>query len=157
MDSLPPQRRLRQREPLAGWKPERQQEQGLWASHSEILIPELDARQNATINVIDSIVHDAGGNSIVKSYYNGKINISGNSVVHTMQVTTMGTITVSGAAKLNATWQTNVYGNGMITVENGATFATAALHLTGEAYKDRDNTMQTARASPQLSLWTMLS
>ena len=64
---------------------------------AEILIPELDARQNATINVINSVVHDAGGNSIVKSYYNGAINISGTSVVYTMQVTTMGTITVSGA------------------------------------------------------------
>ena len=107
---------------------------------AEILIPELDARQKATINVVDSIVHDAGGNSIVKSYYNGAINISGKSVVHTMQVTTMGYITISDTAKLNATWQTNVYGNGMITVEETATFATAALHLTGQDYSGRDNT-----------------
>ncbi len=107
---------------------------------AEILIPELDARQNATINVVDSIVHDAGGNSIVKSYYNGAINISGTSVVHTMQVTTMGYITISDSAKLNATWQTNVYGNGMITVKDNATFSTAALHLTGQDYSGRDNT-----------------
>ncbi|MBR2041641.1 MAG: right-handed parallel beta-helix repeat-containing protein, partial [Oscillospiraceae bacterium] len=107
---------------------------------AEILIPELDARQNATINVVDSIVRDAGGNSIVKSYYNGAINISGTSVVYTMQVTTMGYITVSDTAELNATWQTNVYGNGMITVKGGATFATAALHLTGQDYSGRDNT-----------------
>ncbi len=106
---------------------------------AEILIPELDARQDATINVVDSIVRDAGGNSIVKSYYNGAINISGDSVVHTMQVTTMGYITISNTAKLNATWQTNVYGNGMITVEDTATFATAALHLTGKDYSGRDN------------------
>ena len=106
---------------------------------AEILIPELDARQSATINVVDSIVHDAGGDSIVKSYYNGAINISGTSKVYTMQVTTMGYITVSDAAELHATWQTNVYGNGMITVENTAKFNTAALHLTGQDYSDRDN------------------
>ena len=107
---------------------------------AEILIPELDARQNATINVINSIVHDAGGNSIVKSYYNGAINISGTSVVYAMQVTTMGYITVSDTATLTATWQTNVYGNGMITVKDSATFNTAALHLTGKEYSGRDNT-----------------
>ena len=105
-----------------------------------ILIPELDARQNATINVINSIVYDAGGDSIVKSYYNGAINISGNSVVYTMQVTTMGYITISDTAELHATWQTNVYGNGMIVVEDDATFKTAALHLTGKDYSGRDNT-----------------
>ena len=107
---------------------------------AEILIPELDARQNATINVIDSKVYDAGGNSIVKSYYNGAINISGTSEVYTMQVTTMGYITISDTAKLHATWQTNVYGNGLITVEDTAVFNTAALHLTGQDYSDRDNT-----------------
>ncbi|MBE6571322.1 MAG: hypothetical protein E7656_03610 [Ruminococcaceae bacterium] len=107
---------------------------------AEILIPELDARQNATINVIDSIVHDAGGNSIVKSYYNGAINISGTSTVYAMQVTTMGYITVSDTAKLIATWQTNVYGNGMITVEDTAEFNTAAMQLTGKDYSGRDNT-----------------
>ena len=107
---------------------------------AEILIPELDARQNATINVVNSIVEDCGGDSIVKSYYNGAINISGTSVVYTMQVTTMGYITVSDSAVLNATWQTNVYGNGLITVEGDATFATAALQLTGKDYSGRDNT-----------------
>lgn len=107
---------------------------------AEILIPELDARQNATINVIDSKVYDAGGDSIVKSYYNGAINISGTSEVYTMQVTTMGYITISDAAKLHATWQTNVYGNGLITVEDTAVFNTAALQLTGKDYSDRDNT-----------------
>ena len=105
-----------------------------------ILIPELDARQNATINVIDSKVYDAGGNSIAKSYYNGAINISGTSEVYMMQVTTMGYINISGTAKLHATWQTNVYGNGLITLNNGATFNTAALHLTGQDYNGRDNT-----------------
>ena len=107
---------------------------------AEILIPELDARQNATINVIDSKVYDAGGDSIVKSYYNGAINISGTSEVYTMQVTTMGYITISDAAKLHATWQTNVYGNGLITVEDNAVFNTAALQLTGKDYSGRDNT-----------------
>ncbi len=108
--------------------------------NAEILIPELDARQNATINVINSTVRDAGGDGIVKSYFNGAIHISGESVVHTMQVTTMGIITVSDSAALHATWQTNVYGNGMIVVENNATFNTAALHLTGQDYSGRDNT-----------------
>ena len=108
--------------------------------NAEILIPELDARQNATINVVDSIVHDAGGNGIVKSYYNGAINISGNSKVYTMQVTTMGYITISDTAELHATWQTNVYGNGMITVEDNAVFNTAGLTLSGQDYSGRDNT-----------------
>ena len=105
---------------------------------AHILIPELDARQNATINVIDSKVDDAGGNSIAKSYYNGTININENSTVYMMQVTTMGYINIEGT--LNATWQTNVYGNGMITMTNGATFNTAALQLTGKDYSGRDNT-----------------
>lgn len=103
-----------------------------------ILIPELDARQGAVINVLSSTVHDAGGNGIVKSYYNGAINIDEASTVYTMQVTTMGYINVAGT--LNATWQTNVYGNGIITVKDGATFNTAALHLTAQDYNNRDNT-----------------
>lgn len=105
---------------------------------AHILIPELDARQNATINVINSKVDDAGGNSIAKSYYNGTINIDETSTVYMMQVTTMGYINVKGT--LNATWQTNVYGNGMITVTDDATFNTAALHITGKDYSGRDNT-----------------
>ena len=107
---------------------------------AEVLIPELDARQNATINVIDSKVVGVGGDDIIKSYYNGAINIEGKSEVYTMQVTTMGYINIKGEAKLNATWQTNVYGNGMITMAEGATFNTAALHLTGKDYSGRDNT-----------------
>lgn len=106
---------------------------------AEILIPELDARQDAIITIDNSTVHDAGGNSIVKSYYNGAIKIVNGSTVHTMQTTTMGYITIDNAT-LNATWQTNVYGNGLITVTNGANFNTAALHLTGEDYSGRDNT-----------------
>ncbi len=106
--------------------------------NAEILIPELDARQSATINVINSTVRDAGGDGIVKSYYNGAINIDATSTVYTMQVTTMGYINVAGT--LNATWQTNVYGNGMITLAQGATFNTAGLNLTGEDYSGRDNT-----------------
>ena len=109
-------------------------------SNAEILIPELDARQNATINVIDSKVYDAGGNSIAKSYYNGAINISGTSEVYMMQVTTMGYINISGTAKLHATWQTNVYGNGLVTISGTSEFNTAALHLTAKDYENRDNT-----------------
>ena len=105
---------------------------------AEILIPELDARQNAVINIVKSTVYDAGGDGIVKSYYNGAINIDENSTVYTMQVTTMGYINVKGT--LNATWQTNVYGNGLINLAQGATFNTAALHLTGKDYSGRDNT-----------------
>ena len=106
--------------------------------NAEILIPELDARQNATINVINSTVYSAGGNGIVKSYYNGAINIDVTSTVYTMQVTTMGYITVAGT--LNATCQTNVYGNGLITLNKGAEFNTAALQLTAKDYNGRDNT-----------------
>ena len=106
--------------------------------NATILIPELDARQNATIKVVNSTVYDAGGNSIAKSYYNGAINIDATSTVYMMQVTTMGYINVAGT--LNATWQTNVYGNGIITVKDGATFNTAALHLTAQDYNNRDNT-----------------
>ena len=105
---------------------------------AEILIPELDARQDATINVINSTVRDAGGNGIVKSYYNGAINIDKTSTVYTMQVTTMGYINVAGT--LNATWQTNVYGNGLITLNEGATFNTAGFNLTAKDYSGRDNT-----------------
>ena len=105
---------------------------------AEILIPELDARQNAVINIVSSTVHDAGGNSIAKSYYNGTINIDENSTVYMMQITTMGYINVAGT--VNATWQTNVYGNGLINLAQGATFNTAALHLTGKDYSGRDNT-----------------
>ena len=108
--------------------------------NAQFQTPELDARQNATINVDNSTIVDAGGNSIVKSYYNGKINIINNSTVYAMQVTTMGYIYVAGSSTLNATWQTNVYGNGMITLSGGATFNTAALHLTAQDYNDRDNT-----------------
>ena len=105
---------------------------------AEILIPELDARENAVINIVNSTVHDAGGNSIAKSYYNGTINIDKNSTVYMMQITTMGYINVAGT--VNATWQTNVYGNGLINLAQGATFNTAALHLTGQDYSSRDNT-----------------
>ena len=107
---------------------------------AEFMTAELDARQNATINVVNSNINDAGGNSIIKSYYNGAINIAGTSEVYTMQVTTMGYITVSDTAKLNATWQTNVYGNGLVTVEDTAVLATGALNLTGKDYSGRDNT-----------------
>ena len=105
---------------------------------AEILIPELDARQNAVINIVNSTVHDAGGNSIAKSYYNGTINIDKTSTVYMMQITTMGYINVAGT--VNATWQTNVYGNGLITLNDGAKFNTAALQLTGQDYNGRDNT-----------------
>lgn len=101
---------------------------------------ELDARQNATINVVNSTVYSAGGDPIVKSYYNGAINISGTSKVYTHQLTTMGYITISDTAEIHVTWQTNVYGNGMLTVEDTAVFDTAALHLTGKDYSGRDNT-----------------
>lgn len=107
-----------------------------------LAMAELDARQNATINVIDSEIVGASSNDIVKSYYNGAINISGDSKVYTMQVTTTAYITIKDSAELIATWQTNVYGNGLITVEKGAVFTTAALNLTGKVYDEgkRDNT-----------------
>ena len=111
-----------------------------------IKTPELDARQNATINVINSTVYGVGSNDIIKSYYNGAINIDARSTVYTMQVTTMGYITVAGT--LNATWQTNVYGNGLITLNEGAKFNTAALQLTGKDYSGRDNTDESRVGKP---------
>ena len=107
---------------------------------AEFQIPELDARQNATINVVDSTLVDAGDNSIVKSYYNGAINILGSSVVYTMQLTTMGYIKIADTAQVHATWQSNIYGNGLVVVEGDAQLNTAALHLTGKDYSGRDNT-----------------
>ena len=101
---------------------------------------EIDARQNATVNVVDSTIVGDGGDPIVKSYFNGAINISGTSKVYTHQVTTTGYITISGTAMLTATWQTSVLCNGIITIGPGATFNTPALQLTGKAYNDRDNT-----------------
>lgn len=109
--------------------------------NAEIMTAELDARENGTINFVNSTMSDdCSGNSIVKSYYNGAINISGNSVVHTMQLTTMGYITISDTAQVNATWQVNVYGNGMVTIEDDAVLATGGLNVTGQDYSGRDNT-----------------
>ncbi len=105
-----------------------------------IKTPELDARQNAVITVDNATVYDGGGNSIIKSYYNGAVNIVNNSTAYAMQVTTMGYITIGGGSKLNATWQTNIYGNGLLVVKEDAVFATAALQLTGQDYSGRDNT-----------------
>lgn len=101
---------------------------------------ELDARQNATINVVDSTIKGKGSNDIVKSYFNGAINIGGASKVYTMQLTTTGYITISDNAEVTATWQANVLCNGLLTVAPGATLNTAALQLTGNAYSGRDNT-----------------
>ncbi|MBR0505185.1 MAG: hypothetical protein IJJ84_07230, partial [Kiritimatiellae bacterium] len=107
---------------------------------AKLAFDELDARQNATINVVDSFIVGKGGNTIVKSYFNGAVNISGTSKVYTMQVTTTGYITISDTAELTATWQTSVLCNGLLTVAPGAKFNTAALQLTGKAYSGRDNT-----------------
>ena len=120
--------------------------------NSNITIAELDARQDATINVIDSDVKTCGNGSadgIAKSYYNGRIVID-NSTVYAHQATTMGYIDIINGGKLNVTWQTNVYGNGLITVEGEnttdpqnivkSTLQTAAFNLTGQPYNDRDNT-----------------
>ena len=118
--------------------------------NSNITIAELDARQNATINVEDSDVKTCGNGSadgIAKSYFNGRIVID-NSTVYAHQATTMGYIDIINGGKLNVTWQTNVYGNGLITVEGEketdpqvkSTLQTAAFNLTGQPYNDRDNT-----------------
>ena len=120
--------------------------------NSNITIAELDARQNATINVKNSDVKTCGNGStdgIAKSYFNGRIVID-NSTVYAHQATTMGYIDIVNGGKLNVTWQTNIYGNGLITVvgENTtdplnivkSTLQTAAFNLTGQPYNDRDNT-----------------
>ena len=100
---------------------------------------ELDARQNATINVKNSTIYDKGSNDIVKSYYNGAINII-DSTVDTMQLTTTGYINISSGSVVNVTWQTNVYENGLITIDATSTLNTAAFNLTGKAYNNRGNT-----------------
>lgn len=105
-----------------------------------LAMAEIDARKNATINVVDSVITGANGNDIVKAYYNGVINVSGKSEIDTMQVTVMGRLNLSDSAKITATWQTNVYGNGIITINEGAALDTAGLKVTGQAYSGRDNT-----------------
>ena len=105
-----------------------------------LAMAEIDARKNATINVVDSVITGANGNDIVKAYYNGVINVSGKSKIDTMQVTVMGRLNLFDSAKITATWQTNVYGNGIITINEGATLDTAGLNVTGQAYSGRDNT-----------------
>lgn len=105
-----------------------------------LAMAEIDARKNATINVVDSVITGANGDDIVKAYYNGVINVSGESEIDTMQVTVMGRLNLSDSAKITATWQTNVYGNGIITIEEGATLDTAGLKVTGQEYSGRDNT-----------------
>ncbi len=120
-----------------------------------IKTPELDARQNATINVKNSVVYSATGDPIVKSYFNGRIIID-NSTVYTHQATTMGYIDIINGGKLNVTWQTNVYGNGLITVEGEketdpqvkSTLQTAAFNLTAKDYDGRDNTDENRVGKP---------
>lgn len=105
-----------------------------------LAMAEIDARKNATINVIDSTIKGANGDGIVKAYYNGVINVSGDSEIETMQVTVMGRLNLSDSAKITATWQTNVLGNGIITINDDAILDTAGLNVTGAAYEGRDNT-----------------
>ena len=102
---------------------------------------ELDARKNATINVKNSTIYDKGSNDIVKSYYNGAINII-NSTVDTMQLTTTAYINITAGSVVNVTWQTNVYGNGLVTIDATSTLNTSAFNLTGKTYDNgnRDNT-----------------
>ncbi len=105
-----------------------------------LAMAEIDARKNATINVVDSKIQGANEDDIVKAYYNGVINVSGESEIDTMQVTVMGRLNLTDSAKITATWQTNVYGNGIITIEDNAVLDTAGLNVTGQAYENRDNT-----------------
>ena len=109
--------------------------------NADIEIGELDARQDATINVKNSTVETVGGSTdgIVKAYYNGKINIE-DSKVYAHQFTVMGVVNLIGSSELTVTWQTNVYGNGLVNIGEDATLNTAAMHLTGQDYNDRDNT-----------------
>ena len=102
---------------------------------AEFRIPELDARTDAVINVNDSKLNGVNANDIVKAKNNGVININGESVIHTMQLTTMGgVININDKAQLNATWQINAHGNGLITVNDEAQLNAAALNLISRVW-----------------------
>ena len=104
-------------------------------NNAEFRIPELDARTDAVINVNDSKLNGVNSNDIVKAKNNGVININGESVIHTMQLTTMGgVININDKAQLNATWQINAHGNGLITVNDEAQLNAAALNLISRVW-----------------------
>ena len=104
-------------------------------NNAEFRIPELDARTNAVINVNNSKLNGVNSNDIVKAKNNGVININGESVIHTMQLTTMGgIININNKAQLNATWQINAHGNGLITVNDEAQLNAAALNLISRVW-----------------------
>ena len=104
-------------------------------NNAEFRIPELDARTNAVINVNNSKLNGVNSNDIVKAKNNGVININGESVIHTMQLTTMGgVININDKAQLNATWQINAHGNGLITVNGEAQLNAAALNLISRVW-----------------------
>ena len=104
-------------------------------NNAEFRIPELDARTNAVINVNNSKLNGVNSNDIVKAKNNGVININGESVIHTMQLTTMGgVININDKAQLNATWQINAHGNGLITVNDEAQLNAAALNLISRVW-----------------------
>ena len=102
---------------------------------AEFRIPELDARTDAVINVNNSKLNGVNSDDIVKAKNNGVININGESVIHTMQLTTMGgVININDKAQLNATWQINAHGNGLITVNDEAQLNAAALNLISRVW-----------------------
>ncbi len=104
-------------------------------NNAEFRIPELDARTNAVINVNNSKLNGVNSDDIVKAKNNGVININGESVIHTMQLTTMGgVININDKAQLNATWQINAHGNGLITVNGEAQLNAAALNLISRVW-----------------------
>ena len=104
-------------------------------NNAEFRIPELDARTDAVINVNDSKLNGVNSDDIVKAKNNGVININGESVIHTMQLTTMGgVININDKAQLNATWQINAHGNGLITVNDEAQLNAAALNLISRVW-----------------------
>ena len=102
---------------------------------AEFRIPELDARTDAVINVNNSKLNGVNSDDIVKAKNNGVININGESVIHTMQLTTMGgIININDKAQLNATWQINAHGNGLIKVNDEAQLNAAALNLISKVW-----------------------
>ena len=104
-------------------------------NNAEFRIPELDARTDAVINVNNSKLNGVNSDDIVKAKNNGVININGESVIHTMQLTTMGgVININDKAQLNATWQINAHGNGLITVNDEAQLNAAALNLISRVW-----------------------
>lgn len=101
--------------------------------------PDIDARHNAVINIVDSEIHNDitqdGKNPTVKATSNGIINIDDNSVISTCNLFAMGELNIMNNAKVYATANTSVFETGKLNITAGAEVYIAPLALTGEVYE----------------------